>query len=975
MKGSGKAESGRRNFRFPPSHFPLPLSKFLLPNMATYRYPGAQPFSTTQEEIFFGREYDIESLYRLIRLEPLVVLYAKSGLGKSSLLNAGVVPEVLKDGKYLPVNIRFNAYNIQGEGVQLPLDSARLAIAAACPPASEQTYLERLLPREDSLWYQLKRAQAVGNNQQQLLLLFDQFEELFTYPAAAILAFKQQLGEVLHTQIPQRFRSLVEGEVENPSTLSQEELTLLHQPFAARIVFAIRADRVSLLDKLADYLPDVKRSWYELDALRQEQAEDAILNPAYKKGAFASPIFDYDDGAIEQMLDFLTQRRSQKIESFQLQILCQAIERKVIRQKLSLVTAADLGNIEEVYENYYDDQIQSITDPTDQLAARRFIEEGLIFEEEERRLSLYEGQIFRQYGISEELLRQLEDTHLIRREPSMKGGYTYELSHDTLVAPVLRAKELRLAEERKAQETTDRLRKEQALAEAQQKAEEERQLRQQAESNEKRARQRTRLALLISLIAGFMAITAGWYYFEAEEATETANKSAELAADKTKEAEANLTLAKEAEQETKEALADLQKQQAATEEQRIKAENNATLARRKTREAEGSLARAETEENNAREALANLQQSNVTVVQLILDNARKDIMGLDYDNALLKIKAADGLGALKDSVALAYLEIAFWHNEAGHQDRAMSILDSAAVLVNKASIRSALKKIPTDTTAAREALHETLKAFSPLAFETYWERYYPFMVEVDGGTFMMGDDGETQHEATVSDFFIAKYETTWWQYHLFCIATRHEYESPGWGRDGNNPAVNINWYDAVSYANWVSKKQGLQMVYTIDSNQKDPNNKSDYDDLKWLISINSNTNGYRLPTEAEWEYAAKGGPFKEQFVYSGSNALDSVGWYSRNSNSRTQGVGRLEANALGLYDMTGNVWEWCWDWYAAYPEDSLTDYAGPDAGSRRVLRGGSWGVVDDDARVSYRNVYVDPVSRYNYYGFRLSRAH
>ncbi len=118
--GRRKVEVGNNSdFPFSTSDFPFPTSKFLLPNMAKYRYPGAQPFSTTQEDIFFGREHDIESLYRLIRLEPLVVLYAKSGLGKSSLLNAGVVPEVLKDGKYLPVNIRFNAYNIQGEGVQL----------------------------------------------------------------------------------------------------------------------------------------------------------------------------------------------------------------------------------------------------------------------------------------------------------------------------------------------------------------------------------------------------------------------------------------------------------------------------------------------------------------------------------------------------------------------------------------------------------------------------------------------------------------------------------------------------------------------------------------------------------------------------------------------------------------------------------------------------------------------------------------
>ena len=93
--------------------------------MAHYRYPGAQPFSTAQEHIFFGRERDVEALYRQIRLQPLVVLHAKSGLGKSSLLQAGIVPQVLHDGKYCPVHIRFNAFNPAGEEVRLPLDTAR----------------------------------------------------------------------------------------------------------------------------------------------------------------------------------------------------------------------------------------------------------------------------------------------------------------------------------------------------------------------------------------------------------------------------------------------------------------------------------------------------------------------------------------------------------------------------------------------------------------------------------------------------------------------------------------------------------------------------------------------------------------------------------------------------------------------------------------------------------------------------------
>ncbi|MBK8427840.1 MAG: hypothetical protein IPL27_18570 [Lewinellaceae bacterium] len=116
-----------------------------------------------------------------------------------------------------------------------------------------------------------------------------------------------------------------------------------------------------------------------------------------------------------------------------------------------MVQVADLGDLGSIIEQYYSNQIL-LLDPAEQLPARRFIEEGLVFEEEERRLSIYEGQIFKTYKIKPDTLRKLVDAHLLRAEPSLSGGYTYELSHDTLVAPVLKAKKARLEEERREEE-------------------------------------------------------------------------------------------------------------------------------------------------------------------------------------------------------------------------------------------------------------------------------------------------------------------------------------------------------------------------------------------------------------------------------------------------------------------------------------------------------------------------------------------
>ena len=130
---------------------------------------------------------------------------------------------------------------------------------------------------------------------------------------------------------------------------------------------------------------------------------------------------------------------------------------------------------------------------------------------------------------------------------------------------------------------------------------------------------------------------------------------------------------------------------------------------------------------------------------------------------------------------------------------------------------------------------------------------------------------------------------------------------------------------------------------------------------------------YRLPTEAEWEYAARGGNKSNNYTYSGSNTLDNVAWYSSNSGSNTHQVGTKAANELGLYDMSGNVWEWCWDWYGTYSSSAQTNPYGATTGTYRVLRGGSWNYFDDFCRVSNRN-YSSPDNRNYLIGFRVART-
>jgi hypothetical protein len=480
-----------------------------------YRYPGARPFEVRDSAVFFGRETDIRQLSERLQLEPLLVLYAKSGLGKSSLLNAGLLPLIEKKQSLKPFSIRFQAYQKESDTNILPLDRTR-EILDTKAPLLDQLHDES--PK--SLWY-LVKAHQLMSEEDGSLLIFDQFEELFTYPTAAIEDFARQLSELLYTTIPDTYRKGLEHILNNQAdSIAPEDLQRLHRPFRLRVVMAIRSDRYHLLDRLKPFLPTLLDNTYELQALNRRQAEDAILNPAYESNGFISPQFDFEDAAVDHLIDFLSQDVEHQIESFQLQILCEYIERKLVLEKeKSLIRKSDLANPQQILEDYYLDKIEEIEDPDDRLAVRKLIEEGLIFEEEERRLSLYEGQIESSYQVGKPLLDRLVATHLIRAEPSLRGGYTYELSHDTLVAPVLKAKAIRV----KAEEETARQEREAAQERA------------LAEERKKRNQAR-RVAAFMSMLA-VVAIAASIFAFTQFRSANVAKADAEA---KQLQAEQNL---------------------------------------------------------------------------------------------------------------------------------------------------------------------------------------------------------------------------------------------------------------------------------------------------------------------------------------------------------------------------------------------------------------------------------------------------
>jgi sulfatase modifying factor 1 len=271
------------------------------------------------------------------------------------------------------------------------------------------------------------------------------------------------------------------------------------------------------------------------------------------------------------------------------------------------------------------------------------------------------------------------------------------------------------------------------------------------------------------------------------------------------------------------------------------------------------------------------------------------------------------------------------------------------------------------------------------------------MALIPAGSFQMGDnlDGESDapvHSAYVSAFYMDKYDVTFslWQ-QVYNWATNHGYSFnyAGLGKAANHPVQTIDWYDMVKWCNARSEMAEKTPAYYTTSAQTVVYRTGDLDISNSCVNWSA---GYRLPTEAEWEKAARGGASGQRFPWGNTISWSqanyyavplSAGGYAYDVNPTagyhpafndgvypyTSPVDYFAANGYGLYDMAGNVWEWCWDWYGSYSSGSQTDPRGPTSGSNRVLRGGSWGNYADYCRAAFRGINY-PTFNNSYHGFR-----
>lgn len=888
------------------------------------------PYGPKDSKVFFGRSAEIDALYALVYRTPLLLVYGLTGTGKTSLIDCGLRNRY--DGTdWLPFYIR-RKDNLN--------DALRDTLQKALPDGK---------PRE--------LTEAVGYLYRYFLrpvyLIFDQFEELF-----------------------------ILGTKEEQETFKHQLKALLEANLTCKIILVMREEYIGWLYDFERDIPGIFDFRLRVETMKRKNIEEVIE----KSCAAFNITLESPAANIDQIYDNVSEGKA-VVQLPYLQVYLDTLYRQDMartypdrapdrpEQPYPPLTfmgreIAECGPISTVLQNFLQEKVSTLQEslarqypglPGDAVKTvlNSFVtmqgtKKPMPYQLTGNRIQLLNPPgTLRGFdaGFIHDTVRNLEQNRVLR-----DTGETFELAHDTLAQKIFEnlSEEEKRREEMQArvtasykefQETGTYLNAAQiarleewlpilhlpaeelkfvedsrAAVEAQrqkerEEAEKERRLRLEAERAKKRAQ-------VFTYIASFVAVLAAAAFVFAQIQSGIAKEQRSKAVAAQLVADSNAAVAVEQKQ-----LADASAAQALR--QKMRADTLRDIA--------------EAKEEDARIALLNMQQANRKLVDQILEETQTDVLALRYDAALTQLRNAAALGQKQGQIGLALLEIIYVYNESGRTGDALKELSAAAALLGKSGVSA-----KNDRTSIRAALQK----LAPARFAELEARYYPVMVSVNGN-------------GSIAGFKMAKTETTVWQYHLFLAAQGKNIHDetniprPPWGWwIGDNPMVFVRWYDAAEYANWLSEQRGLTPVYAIDTDRNDPDNISENDQKKWMVTRNDKANGYRLPSGAEWEYAAKGGAQQTAFEYAGSDAPDIVAWHSLNAQKRTRPAGAKQPNGAGLFDLSGNAWEWCWDW-------SASSY-----GRSRVVRGGSWKVMPDNCKISSAGMR-SPDSRDDQCSFRV----
>jgi hypothetical protein len=470
------------------------------------RFPGGNAFSETDDNLFFGRQNDQEKLSNLIFIRQMVVLFGKSGYGKSSLINAGIVPMLKKQDEYVYLSVRFNTYVPNKEEAPVsPVETTIRRFSESMVMNDNAVRIHKKLEADNSFWYWIKQIQLGKpvRDEFKFIIFFDQFEELFTYPREQIAQFSDELSQLLYGRIPAGFRKRLEN-LDEIDVMTEEIYAFFHSKPDVKVVFSVRSDKLSLLNQLSERLPAILQNCYELGALYADDARLAITKPAkLVHEDFKTQTFLFDDEAVDKIISCIVNGPDGKIEAATLQMICRYIEENLVAdQDKRHITADLLGDITTVFQQYYQSILDKLPE-AERSDVQHFIEDHLI--NEEHRNALADEYIETQFGISKETLSVLEQSSLLRRERDQTGRYIYEISHDSIVAAINRVAAVRRAEEEEQEKLllAERLARERATNE-------------QLTILHQTARHRYRLSMIFGLLFFVSAVFAIYYLFKSK---------------------------------------------------------------------------------------------------------------------------------------------------------------------------------------------------------------------------------------------------------------------------------------------------------------------------------------------------------------------------------------------------------------------------------------------------------------------------
>ncbi|MEM8510202.1 MAG: SUMF1/EgtB/PvdO family nonheme iron enzyme [Bacteroidota bacterium] len=888
--------------------------------MTTYsnkrRYPGPVPYTESDQNVFKGRHLELDNLYHLINNQALTVLYGKSGIGKTSIVEAGLVPIFNEDNNYQIINVRFHGY--KGEESILPVQRFKNVLLGLREKNPEPTFLEKFKLEDTSVWRIFKELSINNQQKKSFLIIFDQFEELFSYNDKSILELQKALSSIINYEIPQEYwDKMNEAAEKDEEFLNDTERELIYSEILVRVLFIIKRNKLHLFNRFSTYFPNILKNAYNLTELTKEGAIDAIKLPAAEKGDFIVAPFEYEKSAIEFLLEHLEDPKSKKIDTAHLQILCYDIEDIVFKKQIKLVNKGekvanknilvkqkDLKDISDSIERFFIKKISEFKkpyrNPVKRLLENRLVNELGYRQPEfiDRALNYLESEHYLNIEEAKSIIQKLKDSHLIRESWTESQSYI-ELAHDKLLDPILKSRnEFRKTVEQKKIES---------------------------DLNDVRIYNR-QLKSYQRLAISCAIILAGFTVFLVYQ-----NKKI---------------------QEQKSLISD----EIVIQDEKLKLISKQSL---------------QIFEQNV---LDNIDDVKDSISELKYDGALEKALRIEEAAFLTKTelsksdnrKLVNSLEAKEFSFTL--FELGYFFAESLELEKAQNAILSYHRLKGSKPLDSS-KVFSLNT---RRSLRTYLNTLDHKSFEVFDSIYYPRMIEIPGGEFIAGMDSllvkklnnkgrsilidtyeKPATKLNIDSFYIAETETTIAQYYLFTqtdstvsfpFARFKEYFSER-KPTKDLPMADVSWTDAVKYCNWLTKRnynrRGLYIISKSNRVEIDPN---------W-------SNQFRLPTEAEWEYAAKEWPKSEATIFSGSdNYLEVGNLYDKSNDISTffrkayqfpKPVAQKRPNKFGLYDMTGNVWEWTND--LCSPRYSFEDSHNPRGrnqdiityNDKRVIKGGA----------------------------------